>query len=197
MVYWHALDTPETPTAQAVFARGISAVPDNYICVGVSSGAILVFDVPSKGSNITLSEVLEEHKESITDVASECSGSQECIANLLWKGTAVAGYGTGQIRLYEAVTGILHAEINAHARWIYSLDIAPFSGLLLSAAEDSFVRVWHLAMTPETNSMEVAHLHNECVTDTQICGAKFCDGDGYAFAVTGYDLSEIIRFVQS
>ncbi|KAF7200081.1 WD repeat-containing protein 54 isoform X1 [Nothobranchius furzeri] len=245
MVYWHALDTPETPTAssrsltdpisvpaQAVFARGISAVPDNYICVGVSSGAILVFDVPSKGSNITLYEVLEEHKESITDVASECSGSQECIANLvsaddggnlcvwksgeefqllnkipgfdmtcssvkLWKGTAVAGYGTGQIRLYEAVTGILHAEINAHARWIYSLDIAPFSGLLLSAAEDSFVRVWHLAMTPETNSMEVAHLHNECVTDTQICGAKFCDGDGYAFVVTGYDLSEIIRFVQS
>ena len=42
----------------------------------------------------------------------------------------VAGYGTGQIRLYEAVTGILHAEINAHARWIYSLDIAPFSGLV-------------------------------------------------------------------
>lgn len=43
---------------------------------GVSSGAILVFDVPSKGSNITLSEVLENHKESITDVASETSGSQ-------------------------------------------------------------------------------------------------------------------------
>ncbi|KAL7391881.1 hypothetical protein ABVT39_016199 [Epinephelus coioides] len=232
MVYWHALDTPETPTAQAVFARGISAVWESYICVGVSSGAILVFDVPSKGSNITLSEVLEEHKESITDMASECSGSQECIADLvsaddggnlcvwksgeefqllnnipgfdmscssvkLWKGTVVAGYGTGQIRLYEAVTGILHAEINAHARWIYSLDIAPFSGLLLSAAEDSLVRVWHLTLTPETNSVEVAHLHNECVTDTQICGAKFCDGDGYAFAVTGYDLSEIIRYTQT
>lgn len=36
---------------------------------------MLVFDVPSKGSNITLSEVLEEHKEAITDMASECSGS--------------------------------------------------------------------------------------------------------------------------
>ncbi len=42
---------------------------------GVSSGSVLVFDVPSKGSNITLSEVLEEHKEAITDIASECSGS--------------------------------------------------------------------------------------------------------------------------
>ncbi|XP_068167428.1 WD repeat-containing protein 54 [Antennarius striatus] len=232
MVYWHALDTPETPTAQAVFARGITSVRENYICVGVSSGAILVFDIPSKGSNITLSEVLEEHKEAVTDMASECSDSQECIADLvsaddmgnlcvwksgeefqllnkiggydmscssvkLWKGTVVAGYGTGQIRLYEAVTGILHAEVNAHARWIYSLDIAPSTGLLLSGAEDSFVRVWHLTMTPETNTVEVAHLHNECVTDTQICGAKFCDGDGSAFAVTGYDLSEIIRYTQS
>lgn len=86
--------------AQAVFARGISAVSENYICVGkygveyifpfiwqncaewlsfssgVSSGAVLVFDVPSKGSNITLSEVLEEHQDSITDMASECSGNQ-------------------------------------------------------------------------------------------------------------------------
>uniref|UniRef100_A0A3Q0SHD2 WD repeat domain 54 n=1 Tax=Amphilophus citrinellus TaxID=61819 RepID=A0A3Q0SHD2_AMPCI len=225
MVYWHALDTPETPTGKHTAFR--------YNCfTRVSSGAFLVFDVPSKGSNITLSEVLEEHKESITDMASECSGSQECIANLvtadddgnlcvwksgeefqllnkipgfdmscssvkLWKGTVVAGYGTGQIRLYEAVTGILHAEINAHARWIYSVDVAPFSGLLLSAAEDSLVRVWHMTINPDTNSVEVAHLHNECVTDTQICGAKFCDGDGYAFAVTGYDLSEIIRYIQS
>lgn len=47
-----------------------------FLSLGVSSGAILVFDVPSKGSNITLSEVLEEHKESITDMAPECSGSQ-------------------------------------------------------------------------------------------------------------------------
>ncbi|XP_031705122.1 WD repeat-containing protein 54 isoform X2 [Anarrhichthys ocellatus] len=232
MVYWHALDTPETTTAQAVFARGISAVCESYICVGLSTGAILVFDVPSKGSNITLSDVMEGHKESITDMASECCGGEVCIADLvsaddggnlcvwqsgeefkllnhipgfdiscssvkLWKGTVVAGYGTGQIRLYEAVTGILHAEVNAHARWIYSLDIAPFSGLLLSAAEDSLVRVWHLTMTPESHSVEIAHLYNECVTDTQICGAKFCDGDGYAFAVTGYDLSEIIRYTQS
>lgn len=60
MVYWHALDTPETPTgnvifhsdnnicityisgthtmssisAKAIFARGIAAVRDKYICVG-------------------------------------------------------------------------------------------------------------------------------------------------------------------
>lgn len=46
------------------------------VFAGVSSGALLVFDIPGKGSNITLSEVLEEHQEAITDLASECSGSQ-------------------------------------------------------------------------------------------------------------------------
>lgn len=61
--------------------------------------------------------------------------SISCSSVKLWKGTVVAGYGTGQIRIYEAVTGILHAEVNAHARWIYSLDIAPFSGLVSSVAE--------------------------------------------------------------
>lgn len=53
-----------------------------------------------------------------------------CSSVKLWKGTVVAAYGTGQIRIYEAVMGILHADVNAHARWIYSLDIAPFSGLV-------------------------------------------------------------------
>uniref|UniRef100_A0AAY4C0V7 WD repeat-containing protein 54 beta-propeller domain-containing protein n=1 Tax=Denticeps clupeoides TaxID=299321 RepID=A0AAY4C0V7_9TELE len=230
MVYWHALDSPETPTAAQSGLATCFVL--SFSITGVSSGSLLVFDVPSKGSNITLSEMLEEHKEPLTDLGSECSGSQEFIADLvsaddsgllcvwksgddfqllnkipgfevtcssvkLWKGIVAAGYGTGQIRLYEAITGILHAEINAHARWIYSLDIAPFTGLLLSAAEDSLVRVWHLTLTPETNSVEIEHMYNECVTDTQICGAKFCDGDGYAFAVTGYDLSEIIRYTQA
>ncbi|XP_039397021.1 WD repeat-containing protein 54 isoform X3 [Mauremys reevesii] len=71
MVYWHALDVLEPPPAQAVFARGIAAASGRFICVGTSSGLVLVFDIPSKGTNITLSEVLEEHRDSITDITSE------------------------------------------------------------------------------------------------------------------------------
>lgn len=65
-----------------------------------------------------------------------------CSSVKLWKGTVVAGYGTGQIRLYEAVTGIVHAEVNAHARWIYSLDIAPFSGLVRSTPDAVRMGQW-------------------------------------------------------
>lgn len=41
---------------------------------------------------------------------------------------------------------------------------------------------------------QVEHCHGECVPDTQVCGARFCDPSGSSFAVTGYDLAEILRF---
>lgn len=41
---------------------------------------------------------------------------------------------------------------------------------------------------------QVEHCHGECVPDTQLCGAQFCDPLGSSFAVTGYDLTEILRF---
>ncbi|XP_073473431.1 WD repeat-containing protein 54 [Aquarana catesbeiana] len=232
MVYWHALDALETPQAQAVFARGIAPAGGQYICVGTSSGLVLVFDVPSKGTNITLAEVLAEHRDSITDIASEtCGGGQDRAADLvtaddsgllcvwksgedfrlvtkisaygvtcssvkLWDGVIAAAYGTGQIRVYDAATGTVCAELDAHARWIYTLDVAPETGRLLSGAEDSFVQIWQLNRCVESGSIEVEHRHSECVADTQICGARFCDPQGSSFAVTGYDLSEIIRYVQ-
>ncbi|XP_078411453.1 WD repeat-containing protein 54 isoform X3 [Cetorhinus maximus] len=230
MVYWHAMDTPEAPT-EAVFARGIAATRSHFICVGSSAGSILVFNIPPKGTNITVSEVLEQHRDPITDIACDCSEDKECTADLvtaddsgvlciwksgedfklmykiaayggtcssvkMWSGIIAAGYGSGQILIYDAATGTVHVEVNAHARWICTLDIASESGKLLSGGEDSFLRIWRIYRNPESNTIEVEHEHTECVTDVQICGAKFCDPEGTAFAVTGYDLSEIIRYVQ-
>uniref|UniRef100_A0A8B9T9C9 WD repeat domain 54 n=1 Tax=Anas platyrhynchos TaxID=8839 RepID=A0A8B9T9C9_ANAPL len=217
MVYWHAAASSRFLPAQAVFARGISAAGERFICVGTSSGTVLVFDIPHKGTNVTVSEVLEEHRHAITDIAAElgqCAGVQPggkevteevtrapvpsctCSSVKLWNGVVAAGYGNGQIRLYEAATGVLRAEVNAHARWIYALDLAPLTGKLLSGAEDSFVHVWKLSRNPDTDDVEIEHCHAECVTDTQICGARFCDPEGCSFAVTGYDLSEIFRYSQ-
>ncbi|XP_004437211.1 PREDICTED: WD repeat-containing protein 54 isoform X1 [Ceratotherium simum simum] len=117
-----------------------------------------------------------------------------CPSVQLWQGTVAAGYGNGQVRLYEASTGILHVQINAHARALCALDLAPEVGKLLSAAEDTFVHIWKLSRSPESGSIEVEHCHGECVPDTQVCGARFCDPSGSSFAVTGYDLAEILRF---
>ncbi|XP_060635472.2 WD repeat-containing protein 54 [Anolis sagrei] len=232
MVYWHALEGMESSSpGMAAFARGIAATGKHFICIGTSSGAVLVFDVPSKGTNITLSEVLKKHASAITDVGAElceqpegsadlvtaddsgalcvwCSGEKfrlvtqipaseyPCSSVKLWNGIIAAGYGNGQIRLYEAASGTLRAEVSAHARWINALDLAPLSGKLLSAAEDSFVQVWRLSRNPDTEAVEIEHCHGECVTDSLLCGARFCNPEGSVFAVTGFELSEIIRYVQ-
>ncbi|XP_027765455.1 WD repeat-containing protein 54 [Empidonax traillii] len=229
LVFWHALDVPEHPAAHSVFARGISVAGEHFICVGTSSGAVLVFDIPPKGTNVTLSEVLEQHRHPITDIAAEQGQAPEgagdlvtaddsgtlclwgtgeeftllgkipgsgctCSSVTLWNGIVAAGYGNGQIRLWEAGSGQLRAQVSAHARWIYALDLAPLTGKLLSGAEDSFVHVWELSRDPDTDDVEIRHCHAECVTDTQVCGARFCDPAGDTFAVTGYDLSEILCY---
>nr|XP_031302833.1 WD repeat-containing protein 54-like [Camelus dromedarius] len=117
-----------------------------------------------------------------------------CPSVQLWQGTIAAGYGDGQVRLYEASTGTLHVQINAHAWAVCALDLAPDVGKLLSAAEDTFVHIWKLSRSPESGYIEVEHCHGACVPDTQVCGARFCDPSGSSFAVTGYDLAEILRF---
>ncbi|XP_074086130.1 WD repeat-containing protein 54 [Macrotis lagotis] len=117
-----------------------------------------------------------------------------CNSVQLWQGTVSAGYGDGQICIYEASTGALHVQINAHARAISALDLAPEVGKLLSGAEDSFVHIWKLSRNPDSGCIEAEHCHAECVTDTQVCGARFCDPRGFSFAVTGYDLAEILRY---
>ncbi|RXM93052.1 WD repeat-containing protein 54 [Acipenser ruthenus] len=87
-----------------------------------------------------------------------------CSSVKLWCGIVIAGYGSGQIRLYDALSGVVHAEVNAHARWIYALDIAPDSGKLLSGAEDSLVRIWKLSKSPESHTVEVTFCCISCET---------------------------------
>ncbi|XP_053556343.1 WD repeat-containing protein 54 [Bombina bombina] len=190
MVYWHALDALETPPAQAVFARGIAAASGQYICVGTSSGLVLVFDIPAKGTNITLAEVLAEHRDPITDIASESCEGKDGTPDL------VTADDSGVLCVWKSGEDFkLLNKISAYGRGLFVSD--PYVHLqLLSGAEDSFVQIWQLNRSAETGFIEVEHRHAECVTDTQICGARFCDPQGTSFAVTGYDLSEIIRYVQ-
>ncbi|XP_017597874.1 PREDICTED: WD repeat-containing protein 54, partial [Corvus brachyrhynchos] len=191
MVFWHALHVPEHPAAHSVFARGIAAAGGRFVCVGTSSGAVLVFDIPPKGTNVTLSEILEQHRDPITDIAAEQGQAPDgagdlvtaddsgtlclwstgeeftllgkipgsgctCSSVRLWNGIVAAGYGNGQIRLWEAGSGQIRAQVSAHARWIYALDLAPLTGKLLSGAEDSFVHVWQLRRDPDTDGIEVS-----------------------------------------
>ena len=57
---------------------------------------------------------------------------EPCSSLAVWKGVVVAAYGNGQIKLYNISSGKLGACVNAHARWINALDVAPDTGLVCS-----------------------------------------------------------------
>lgn len=67
-----------------------------------------------------------------------------CSSLGLWRDILVGGYGDGQLRLYCAKTAKLSATVNAHARWVNAIDIAPETGRVLSVSEDTFAKVWQL-----------------------------------------------------
>lgn len=75
-------------------------------------------------------------------------GRSACTSIKLHEGLLVAAYGSAHLRLFSLVSAppSLLCEVAAHARWITALDLAPHSSplLILSAAEDSFVRVWEV-----------------------------------------------------
>ncbi|XP_052770600.1 WD repeat-containing protein 54-like [Mya arenaria] len=223
MVYWHALgDSNADVSDQTNFGRGIAAVGENYLCIGTQQGQILVFDVPPKGTNVSLVNTLQGHNVAVCDLVGDgdslvssdedgniviwkCQGSslsqsgkidgkgESCCSLAIWKGILVAAFGNGQIGVYDLATGRLGAMVDAHARWINAIDIAKDSGLCVSASQDSYVRVWQLI---PGSSPSIEFKFGDTVPDQQLVGAKFIHEGGRGFCITGYDCSDISFFVQ-
>ncbi|XP_069925004.1 WD repeat-containing protein 54 isoform X4 [Oryctolagus cuniculus] len=207
MVYWHALDTGDAPPGTwsgRVLVFDIPAKGPNIMLseelAGHQTSITDIATEPVQGGDCMADVVTADDSgllcvwrsgPEFTLVTRIPGFGVPCPSVKLWQGIVAAGYGNGQVRLYEAMKGTLHVQISAHARTICALDLAPE---LLSAAEDTFVHIWKLSRSPESGSIEVEHCHGECVSNTQLCGARFCDPSGSSFAVTGYDLAEILRF---
>ncbi|XP_060581903.1 LOW QUALITY PROTEIN: WD repeat-containing protein 54-like [Ruditapes philippinarum] len=222
MIYWHATCDASTDSNETSnFGRGIAAASESLVCVGTQQGAVLVFDVPVKGTNVSVTATCQGHTSAICDLASEgdvlvsadedgniiiwkTSGSSvqqtvkipgngdPCTSRYFWKGIIVAAFGNGQLCLYTTA-GKLASTVNAHARWINAIDIAKESGMVVSVSEDSYARVWQLI---PGNPPIIEFKFAEAVTDQQLVGAQFVHPAGRGFVVSGYDSSDLNFFVQ-
>ncbi|ETE59494.1 WD repeat-containing protein 54 [Ophiophagus hannah] len=96
-----------------LFARGIAGTGLHFVCVGTSTGSVLVFDVPAKGTNITLSEVLEQHSSPITDIGAELCEQPEGAADLVTADDsgALCVWGSGET--FRLITKIPASEYGA------------------------------------------------------------------------------------
>ncbi|XP_023335080.1 WD repeat-containing protein 54 [Eurytemora carolleeae] len=109
------------------------------------------------------------------------------IWNRYKEGLIIAGYGSGHIRMFNIETGNIVCELTAHSGWITGMDLASGSGLLLTCSEDSYVRVWQLALKGPL----VEHRYSQPIHDSLLTGAKFLDPNGSVFCVSVYDSTEV------
>ena len=126
------------------------------------------------------------HRAKIGDWSGH-SVSTLAVWNKFKDGVLIAAYGSGHIRLFSLPGGNIICEVSAHNGWITGMDLASASGLLLSCAEDSYVRVWQLS----GRGPLVEHWFSAPVTDCLMAGAKFLDPRGSSFCVSAYDSSVV------
>ncbi|PIK48806.1 putative WD repeat-containing protein 54 isoform X2 [Apostichopus japonicus] len=215
MVFWYALPAAES-TQGLLFTRGIAVLPDNLIAIGENHyGGILVFRVPSQGTNVTLCQTLKCHDYPITAIATEgavMASADDSGGITVWEAVqdqigrvimhipgglqqmVIAGYGSGHIRIFDAFKATMMVEVCAHARWIHAIDLAPDSGLLVSTSEDTFVRVW--SILKKQDDVHIQLEHTEKIQDTQLTGVQFLDPNGQSFSVSGYDSNVLNHFTK-
>lgn len=221
LLHWYALSCVGDADEQTeTFARGITSLGSDLVCVGTHEGTILAFLVTDDNSNIKLEHTLRGHAIPIGDLSSNgdilASGDDAglicvwrkdgsdiftvhrlqgyrspCTSLATWSNFLLAGFTSGHLQLFCIQKGILMAEVAAHGRAVTSVDIAPQTGLALSASEDTFVRFWQLNATEEPC---IEHKHSEMIQDSQICGACFLTSSGSGFCVSSFDSEELICF---
>eukprot|EP00756_Hemistasia_phaeocysticola_P012287 Hpha_TRINITY_DN15186_c3_g10::TRINITY_DN15186_c3_g10_i1::g.128701::m.128701 len=96
----------------------------------------------------------------------------------------VAGFGSGLIRLYNAKSLSVFAQIAAHARWITALAVAPTRNLIASVSEDMLLCIWRLPC--KENGGKVQLVGHKLVPDCVLTGVQFLDG-GKRVLANAYD----------
>lgn len=127
-----------------------------------------------------------------SSVSVRCSCNFEddpCNSVKLRGNVAAGGYAFGKIRLFSSRSGAMLTEIDAHAKTINAIDLSP-NLILLSAGEDTFLRIWRIRA--ETDQIDVDLAQTHCLENMTLTGCCFISSS--KFAVSAYDYSEIHVF---
>ncbi|KAF7638790.1 hypothetical protein Mgra_00001871 [Meloidogyne graminicola] len=201
------------------FTRGICCI-ENLILLGCNSGEIIQIYCNNE-NNFQIKKNLKEHNNPITDIAfcsfdlitvtgdvggnilvwpknfksvsKRISTNQPLsVINILRK-QVFCGNLLGQISVYSAISGALLAEINAHSRQITALSVATESAYILTASEDTYVRIWKLhSRNPDAYKIEFRYAQR--FDNMPIVGANFANTRGSGYLVSFYENFKMLLF---
>ena len=119
------------------------------------------------------------------------SGDNPCTGIAICGKFIIASFGSGKLQFYNNTSYALEFEINAHARWINSIDVCEKKQLVMAVSEDTCVSIWQI---PLNSNSTIECLYYQAIQSCVLTGCRFLDEDGSSFAVTAYDHNEILVY---
>jgi WD40 repeat protein len=222
MLFYYALSSLlGTQFEEGRFMRGATGL-NNFLCVGCSTGSILVFDCSGdlQRGNFPLLHSLESRGQAISVLSSSSSyltagddmgnifcykiddafelgfsisgNGVPCTALFNTTYAIFAGFSSGHIRVYRPDTRELAIEIAAHVRMVTGLTYNEETQLAASCSSDQYLHVWSV---PDFRSKANSNL--DCVYSS-VLENKMCTGvafiNEHKLAVAAYDEEEISMF---
>ncbi|CEM08024.1 unnamed protein product [Vitrella brassicaformis CCMP3155] len=183
---FHSLATRKVASASPVMVVACSGEgSDQHVMSGHANGEIVWWRPEANGMYMQLPGALQHAQDTPT--------CMKVLGNTLY-----CGFGTGHLRVYDAVRRELKIEIAAHGRWINDIDVR-HDGLVASVGEDTVLNVWRC---PSCDS-EVSLAHSAVVTESLLTGVAFtqrrgdtADEGAFAVCVVAYD-SEVLYFLSN
>lgn len=111
----------------------------------------------------------------------------------LGEGTAIAGFETGHVRIYDPGTGAMLVEVTAHLRRVCSVVLHPTKPLFLSAGEDAFTYVWTLPVPANNGKVNLAAPPLE-LKQGMMTGATFAGRGRSDVVASCYDEPELSKW---
>eukprot|EP01041_Mallomonas_annulata_P006345 gene6345-12830_t len=221
MKFFFALSALVDSEEDGHFMRGIAHINKGYVCVGCSTGNVLVLNAPSAdGENIEMLHNLDASRSPITAIAASetllvCANEAgevigfsvaeafevmckfpgahfPCTSVCTREDTIIAAYSTGHIRLFRASISELAIEVAAHSRCITALAIDPSLNVLASVSEDQYLHVWHFPTFVSRENCDMDLLFTEKIDNRLLTGVAFLNNG--KIGVTAYDEDDMIIF---
>lgn len=221
MKFFYALSALVDSEEDGHFMRGIAHIDKGFICVGCSTGSVLVFGAPSPdGENIELQHNLDASRSPISALASSDSllvsgneiGEVVCFAvadafevqcrfagasfpctSICTRGDIItASYSSGHIRIFRANIKEMAVELAAHSRCITGICLEPSLNVVASVSEDQHLRVWSIPSFSTPADSDVELIFSEWVENRLFTGVSFLN-DG-RIGVTAYDEDDMLVF---
>ena len=200
------------------FLRGVTAVGE-YLCVGCSTGNVLVFGYKD-GGDFPILHNLESEKIALTVLTSSPSSSFMVACNdvgsiysykiddafmqqkfsyqgmgypctsACQKGDWVlAGYSTGHIRGFRLDIEEMCFEITAHSRAITGLTVNKDGSELISCGRDQYLNVWSIPDFRSASGCRVGYIFGQ-VLENRLCTGVACLSDE-RICVASYDEADL------